>query len=357
MGVIHFATGMRAVLAIPMKRLTAIWIPVAALLWSTAIVLAINFVVLVFRRHSDALLFDFNVYWAGARDFVERDLYRAPLMLVGHHLPIGWFNYPPLAAAVVAPLLPFGRESAGLVFMVASSAGLGLGLQLSFLTLDPRRPWLWAGLLFAGYFLLWPYAAGELAVANNSQLVFLLVAGFAAAHASAQQRLAGVLLAMATGMKLWPIVLILLIARERRWTELRWGLGGMAVQAVVFLAWLGPDVVGPMASAILGQNVAHPDAGNVAVLWTTWARTSWAWWPMWGTYVVAGALLAIPATGRLGLGLGLLGGLSLNANLWHHYAPFFLLAFALMIAAVVATVRQRHEGVDVFGRERVGRLG
>ena len=49
-------------------------------------------------------------------------------------------------------------------------------------------------------------------------------------------------------------------------------------------------------------------------------------------------LVAIPARGRSGLGLGIIAGLSLNANLWFHYVWSFALGWTLLAAGIVAFV-------------------
>jgi len=117
---------------------------------------------------------------------------------------------------------------------------------------------------------------------------------------------------------------------------MRWATAALAVQAVLALAWLGVDVIGPMVPAIVGQNVSRGETGTVPVLWTTWARAAWDWWPSWGSYAVAVTLMVVPAIGRLGLGLGIIGGLSLNAYLWHHYAPVFAFGVVLIVVGAIA---------------------
>jgi hypothetical protein len=160
------------------------------------------------------------------------------------------------------------------------------------------------------------------------------------AHLAGRDRLAGVLLALAIGTKVWPVALLVLLFRERRWRELRWTAGALAVQAVVILAWLGLDVIGPMWAAVIGHNVPRADAGLVPMQWTSWLRIAFEWWPTWGGYVVAVLLLLIPAKGRLGLGLGIMAGLALNTNLWHHYNLTVLLGVALIAAGLAVRLAQ-----------------
>ena len=292
-------------------------------------------------------LYDWNVYHAAAIDLLERTLYRVPLAEPGHALPIDFFNYPPLAAAWVVPLLPFGREPGGIAWLLiaiaATSAGALLGARAIGL------PWKWATLLAGAGLVLyaqWPHIEAGILLGNNSHLVFGLVAGFALAHVRGHQRVAGVILAVAIGTKLWPVALGVLLLRERRWPELRWAAGALALQAALALAWLGPDVIWPMVDAVAGGNLGRSDPAIEHVIWTGWARVALDWWPDWGGYALAAALLLVPAVGRLGLGLGIVGGLSLNLYLWHHYAPALVFGLLLIAAGVIAGVSNRHAGAE-----------
>jgi hypothetical protein len=277
-------------------------------------------------------LLDWNVYYAAAIDLVQRDLYRIPLSEPRARLEVDVFNYPPLAAAWALPLIPLGRELGGLVWVLMGVAFAIAGLYLSARVLELRHPWLWVAAVWFFFSLLWSPVVGHIALGNNNDLMFLLAAGFVASHLSGHQRLAGVLLALAIATKLWPVALLVLVLRERRWTELRWTVGVLVAQGIAFLGWLGPDVLPLLFQAVV-LNVPHDLLGQ-PVIWTTAFRVWWDWWPAWGTYVVAIVLVALPASGRLGVGLCILGGLALNANLWHHYVWVFLLGVALVVRGI-----------------------
>lgn len=276
-------------------------------------------------------LLDWNVYYAAAIDLVQRSLYRIPLNEPGARLEVDVFNYPPLAAAWALPLLPLGREVGGFVWVLAGVGFVVAGLFLTARAIELPRPWFWVPAILFLFSLLWSPVVGHVGLGNNNDLMFMLVAGFAVAHLAGHQRTAGVLLALAVATKIWPVALLVLVVRERRWTELRWVAGILAAQGIAFLAWLGPEGLPQLFEAIF-INVPR-DLLAQPVIWTTAFRVWWDWWPSWGTYVVAILLVAIPARGRLGLGLGILGGLALNANLWHHYLWVFLLGVALIIRA------------------------
>jgi hypothetical protein len=303
-----------------------------AMWWAWAIVVG-------WENRFDVWLFDWNVYQAGARDLVARTVYEIPLVQPGHRLPVEDFNYPPLAATWAAPLLPLGREAGGIVWLVICGTCLAIGTVFSV-----RAAGLWlgiAGLSLAVYTRL-PFFFGDVMLGNNNHLVFALIGVFVWAHLSSRQRLAGALLAMAIGTKVWPIALLVLLLRERRWTEMRWVLAGLTVQFAAFAVWQGLDGLEAMVGAVSGGNSARATEADVGVLWTTAARLMWDWWPAWGGYALAVLLLAIPATGKAGLGLGILAGLSLNQNLWNHYLLTFLLAVVLLLVALAENLRRTY---------------
>ena len=314
----------------------------ALLLWAVWLMRCAQIVI----AHADRVprrntwLYDWNVYHAAAIDLLERALYRVPLIEPGHALPIDFFNYPPLAAAWAVPLLPFGREPGGIAWLLIGIAATSVGALLGARAIG--LPWKWAAFLAGAALAVyahWPPVEAGILLGNNSHLVFGLVAGFALAHMRGHQRVAGVLLGLAIGTKLWPLALVVLLLRERRWPELRWAAGVLLVQAALVVAWLGPDVAGPMIDAIAGGNLGRSEPAIEHVIWTGWARVALDWWPDWGAYAVAAALLLVPAVGRLGLGLGIVAGLSLNLYLWHHYAPALVLGVLLTAAGVFARLR------------------
>ena len=273
-----------------------------------------------------AWLYDWRVYYAGALDLVNRALYLDTGISVNDlQMPVYVFNNPPMAAVLPLPFLPFGYQIGGLVWVVAGDIAFAACV---FLTVRPNR--LPYGVMLVG--LLWlvyatqPFFVRNIVLGNVNSLMLLLVVAFAWAHLEGHQRLAGLFLGLAVVIKVWPFVLAVLLVRERRWRALLWAMAFVVVQGVLILLWLGPDMLPAMLGA-LGTHVPIPP--TVVVLWTSWAREALDWWPAWGSLIVAGLLLAIPARGRLGIGLGILAGMSLIANLWDHYLPTF--AFALFI--------------------------
>jgi hypothetical protein len=190
---------------------------------------------------------------------------------------------------------------------------------------------------------LWPFASADIALGNDNAIVFGLLGLFVWAHITGRQRTAGILLAVAIGTKLWPAALLVLLLRERRWQALRWCAALLAVQLIAMVAWLGPESVPAAIHAIVGPALPRTYYG-VTVLWTSAFRAAWSWWPTWGGYAVAVALLAVPARGYLGLGLAILAGLALNPNLWDHY----LFAFALGLGLTgIGLLRDRDDALPV----------
>ena len=206
---------------------------------------------LLLLQKPDLWLLDWNVYYVGALQLLRRELYRVPLSEVGVSLPVDVFNYPPLAAVWAVPLLPLGREPGGLAFVLLSIGFVVVGLVLSARALDIQPVWLWVPAVLCAYALLWKELIVHVGLGNDNDLVFVLVAGFAAAHLGGFQRTAGILLALAIATKIWPVALLVLIVRERRLIELRWAAALLAAQSVAFLIWLGPDVVPDALRAVV----------------------------------------------------------------------------------------------------------
>ncbi len=280
-------------------------------------------------RVDSVWLYDWRVYYAGALDLLQRRLYLDGNIAVGSlKMPVHVFNYPPMAAALPMPLLPLGYELGGLLWVVLGTAAMLAGAMLAG-RIGGNRAWLgFFGVFWLAY-AIQPYFTRNIVLGNANSFMLLILAGFAWAHLRGHRRTAGILLGLAIAIKVWPVLIGILLIRERRWLEIAWAGALVAAQGLLVLLWLGPAFVPDMVNAL---RAVVPIPGGVVVLWTTWARESLPWWPAWGSLAVAGLLVALPARGRLGLGLGILAGLSLIANLWDHYLPTFALA-ALLICS------------------------
>jgi hypothetical protein len=267
------------------------------------------------------------VYYAGALDLVERDLYLDHGIGVRNlQMPVHVFNNPPMAAALPLPLIPFGYEVGGLIWVIAGAIALAASTLAAVRVLRVPFGWAWVGLFWLAY-IVQPFFVRNMVLGNVNSFMLPIVVAFTWAHLKGYQRSAGLLLGLAIAIKVWPVLIAILLVRERRWLEIVWAAALLAMQGILVVLWLGPNAFPAMLDAL---RASVPIPAGVVVLWTTWARTSLEWWPAWGSIALAGLLIAIPARGRLGLGLAMLAGLSLIANLWDHYLPTFVFVGLLM---------------------------
>jgi hypothetical protein len=277
---------------------------------------------------------DWHVYMAGAEQLIDRTLYRAPLTDAGVTLPVPIFNLPMLSAALAVPFLALPSAYAAAVWQLTSAAalalsavllgrlhgsgwgpaahhaGIGLGIYVSL-----------GGLLLRDELAFW----WALVLGNNSYVVLALVAGFATSYRAGHDRASGVLLALAVGLKLWPVALMPFVLRERRWRVAGWFAGAVAVQLLVTLAWLGGDILPQMLRALQVSDAGGYVFGLIAL------ATVFDWWPEWGSAVVALILISLPLRGNRGIGAGVLSGLCLVPNLWGHYFPAAVFGCVLIL--------------------------
>ena len=269
---------------------------------------------------------DWHVYLAGARDLAVQQLYRHPLELQGAVLSSPVFNLPPLAAGWALPLVGVPVVVGGEIWQAAAALCVAATAVIALHLGGLRRPLLRAGLLLGPLSLSLLYLEG-LHLGTNNYLVLALVAGFAWAHLAGRQRAAGLLLALAVGTKLWPIVLAVPAIRERRWRTLRWLAAGLGLQAVLSFAWLGQGFVSDLMVSL--QARIPPTGLLIGPSADPMLRGAWNA----GLGVaIAVLLLALPLRGRAGLGVAMLAGLAAIPNLWLTYGLTALLAVDLVIA-------------------------
>ncbi|MDQ3879638.1 MAG: DUF2029 domain-containing protein [Chloroflexota bacterium] len=277
-------------------------------------------------RSAVTFQFDWHVYATGASDLVDRSLYRVPL--TGPAAPVDWFNLPPMSALWPLPLLPLPLEIGGYAWQVIGAACLALAAVLTARTLAVAMPLRLSGIAL-GVLALNPGVLDGIVEGTNNYLVLALVAGFAFAYIRRHDRWAGILLGLAIATKLWPVTLAVLLLRERRWVAARWAAATVGVQAALFLAWLGPDVV---PHVLHGLTLTVSTVSCCGMIGPAELRDSYAWWPAWIGPMIGLAFLAAPARGRAGIGLGLLAGLMFVPNLWLHYLPTAALAVVLAVS-------------------------
>lgn len=283
---------------------------------------------------------DWHVYWAGARDLVDGDLYRVPLEAGGRTLSATHFSLPPMSAAWAVPLLPIPVLAGGYAWQAVGAASVASAAIAFPAILGLTRPWLMAGLILGSLSVTILYLEG-LHLATNNYLVLGLVAVGSWALLGRKDTMAGVLIGLAIATKLWPATLLVVALRERRPRVVISALAVTVVQGVLLFGWLGLDAVGhavdtfrnpiPATGFLIGPS-AMPGLRD-------------AWQAGLGP-IVAIALLALPLRGRAGIGVAILAGLAVIPNLWIHYAPTALFAVALIAAEVwrIIDVRRDTDG-------------
>jgi len=306
--------------------------------WTIAALIWLFFLATQQFLPTEIWLLDWHVYSAGARDFLAHDLYYIPLESA-YRIPVDAFNYPPLSAIAVLPLVPLPDALGGNIWVVLNIVAMAGTAVLTASIVGARQPWLWGGIGFLAY-TIHPWM--KLAfLGNNTPLVLLLVAAFAYQHLRGRNRSAGWLLGAAIAIKLWPVALVPLLLRERRWETLAWSSVVAGGVALVTFVWLGLDVLRPALEAMQVKAIIEPDN---PVFFVSWLRETQSWWPSWGGFVMAAVLALIPVGGRLGIGLGILGGLALVPNLWRTYLPTLLFAALLAGADVLKRMSRRTDG-------------
>jgi hypothetical protein len=133
-------------------------------------------------------LYDWHVYAAAARAFLDGTLYSEPLTSA-FPLPVVVFNYPPLSAILVVPLLLLPDQVAGTLWVSANIVAMGAAAIVTARLLRLSDALVWAGIgFFVVTFNPWSWLA---LLGNNTPLVLLLVVGFAHYYLNGRQGFAG----------------------------------------------------------------------------------------------------------------------------------------------------------------------
>ena len=280
--------------------------------------------------------YDWHVYLGGARGLLDQSLYRVPLVLAPYRLPVDVYNQTPLTAAFALPLSPLTVVTGGNIWLVSMLVSIGAGTILAAAALGLRPPALTAGVGLLAY--SWsPWFTGDVLLGNINGLMFVLVAAFVWLHLQGKEQAAGLILGIAIATKPWALAFLPLLTRERKWQEMGWAGVFVLVQGIVFLGWLGVDVVPQMVRAI--SSIVPVEQG-VPVLGWSLVRQMYQL-PAWTGIAVGAALLAIPVRGRVGLGIATLAGLTLLVvNLWQHYLPVIVLGVCLLMVPLIERVRE-----------------
>jgi len=201
----------------------------------------------------------------------------------------------------------------------------------------------WGGIGF-GLFSIYPWAPSTL-LGNINPLVLFLVLLFAELHLRGKQVESGIVLGIAVGLKLWPITLLPLLFRERRWSAIVWLVWLVVLQAGVTLVLLRADVIPHLIANLTYRLPLGPEDFVIG-------PSALEWWPLWGGYVLAAILLLVPSRGRMGIGFAMLAGMALVPNLWRHYFPTVAAAGLLILADVYRSRGRGQDASDAIDRER-----
>lgn len=322
-------------LAVRVLRAERVLLLLGVLGWAVFIYMSVYTVTIGWQLASGGVRqVDWHVFAAGARDLLARRLYEAPLDSGGLVLSSPVFNTPPLAAAWAIPFLPFSTEVGGMIWQAVAAVAVAMSALVAAVVTETRRPVIVAGAFLGPISISLVYLEG-LHLATNNYLVLGLIALFVLLSMRGRDRWAGLALGLAIGTKGWPVALLVPMIRERRWPVVGWTMATLAVQAVIFLVWLGPGFPGRLATA---ATTAIPPTG-LLIGPTAFDGLRQVWNSGLG-FAVAAVLLALPLRGRSALAAAILAGLAPIANLWIHYGPTVLFALALLAADVLPSVRR-----------------
>lgn len=203
---------------------------------------------------------DFPVYYLGAVSFLEGGIpygmayeeFRAfgleRLGLERFGYP---YYYPPLVAALVAPLTQLPVIAAAWVWNMANAAAVVAGTAL----LLGERRWRAQGLLAWGLTAAFVPTLATLYAGQISGLLYLSVAAAIVAHERGRPMAAGAAVAFGAALKVVPVVLIGYFAWRGDWRAVAGSLVGAAVIVVATLPLAGLD--GWIAYFTVGLGTMH----------------------------------------------------------------------------------------------------
>lgn len=290
-------------------------------------------------------LYDWHVYAAGGTALVERELYTAPLAFPGWPIPVDTYNLPPFSAVLTIPLLLLPDVVAGSIWVLIGAVSWTVAWWLALRSVRAPLAWAWTGLALGTYAVAFYWFAANLLLGNVNHLVLVAVVIAVLAIHRGHHRTAGIVLGLAIATKIWPAVLLVPLARDGGWREIRWSIGAATIATVIPMAWLGIDAIVPMLQAM---QLRVPIEPGVAVLWTSALRESIDWWPSWGGIATGVALLVVPARGLAGIGLAILAGISVIPNIWDHYLPTLLVGVVFAAPAAFKAARRNVAGASAI---------
>ena len=227
-----FPRGLSYILRCNRCRQSRIWVRLV-FLWAAIYLPAFAFglaaVVPLFNKHH---MIDLEVYRAGALSLLHgEDVSQSHPS--NSTLP---FTYPPFAALVFTPLAVIGAAAAQVVIIVLSVTTLAVIIRLTLhalnLTHDTQTDWTTTAVLTGAALLIEPVRATLALGQINLALVALIMIDVLLAAEKSRQ---GMLVGLATGVKLTPGIFILYFLVTRRWRPALTACMTMAVTVVVGL--------------------------------------------------------------------------------------------------------------------------
>jgi alpha-1,2-mannosyltransferase len=180
---------------------------------------------------------DLRVYRAGAQAFLDgTDIYRPPQ--ISTDLP---FTYPPFAAIVMVPLAVLPYQVAFAVLTAISVPALAIALRIVLGRVWPawsdRRVWIVATMITAAApQLFWPVT--RTLTSGQVNLILMALVTIDLLRPGGGRR--GMLLGIATGLKVTPVIFIVYLGLTRRWREAATAAGTATATILIGLI-LAPD--------------------------------------------------------------------------------------------------------------------
>lgn len=225
-------------------------------------------------------LYDFAQEWSSARNFyVDQAIYLDLQESFALHFADGRgtdisfaYNAHPPTSVLLA--LPFGMLEYDLAYMVwnlVSLLALGGSLLLIMrskgLSYSP-----WSLLPILSLLLISEPFAQQMRHGQLNLILLLLIAGTWAAERSGRFRLSGVLLAIATAIKLFPGLLFFYLLARRRWRSLFYGVATFIFLTAATAVMFGWDSLQFYVTEVVPTLRAYSDRWGVASITGFWSR-------------------------------------------------------------------------------------
>ena len=202
----------------------------------TALVLAGAFALALLVAVPEDAKFGFDLHaYLGAADHLiaGQPIYPEPDAAGGITLgPAGVYPYPPIWAAVFVPLAGLPRDAVGLAWfacLVVLAVAVGAALIRP---LDPAKRY-WAAVGYIGFLPL----ISELRFGNLNLITLALC--LLAWDRRERPIVSGLLFAVAIGLKLLPISILVFLLASGRWRVVAWAVSAWALAVAVTWPWMG----------------------------------------------------------------------------------------------------------------------